>query len=681
MNTPIDFDGINRAAVAVARTLLPTLIPGGTFRSFEYVVRNPCRDDRKAGSFTINYKTGVWKDFANNDGGSDIVSLVAYCHNCSQGDAARKLADKLGAPLFKPGHKPAGHNGANGPGSASTASAQLAIPTAAEATEAAPKIYTWGDAGPPISPEEIRRHFYPSSGPPMRVKIKKNNPEYPWTNYYRVFDNNVPVGWQSKKPDDYQTIPYRSTAIDPFDSEFIADYIFWPEGEKDVETLNKLNLPAFTFGGVGDGLPDGINEYLSGRHLGVLADNDDKGRAHAEKKAERAHAADAASIRIVHFPELPPKGDVSDFVENGGSAIELFARVEAAPEWRSRHVPQEQSERSGIRELVICRASEIEPEPISWLWPGRIAIGKQTLIAGEPGLGKSQLSIAIVAAVTTGGVWPGQEGRAPLGKAIILSAEDGVADTIVPRLMAAGADLSRVDIISAVRNENGGRRTFNLQADLTLLERHIEASKDVRFVDIDPLSSYMGAVDSHKNTDVRSVLEAVGEMAARHRVAILGITHFSKGAGQRAINAFIGSVAFIAAARRGVCRDERPRRREPAFISAGQKQSRSAGTRFGLPPYPTSRQHHSRRHCRFDGGLGGHARHEYRGRGDGCERRRRCSAHRQGRMHRISAGHSRWRVDGSCRHRGRGHQRRPSFRREGVEGQQTDARCSGGTQN
>ena len=100
-----------------------------------------------------------------------------------------------------------------------------------------------------------------------------------------------------------------------------------------------------------------------------------------------------------------------------------------------------------------------------------------------------------------------------------------------------------------MRNENGGRRTFNLQADLALLERHIEASNDVRVVDIDPLSSYMGAIDSHKNTDVRSVLEAVGEMAGRHHVAILGITHFSKGAGQRAINAFIGSVAFIAAAR------------------------------------------------------------------------------------------------------------------------------------
>ena len=80
------------------------------------------------------------------------------------------------------------------------------------------------------------------------------------------------------------------------------------------------------------------------------------------------------------------------------------------------------------------------PEPVEWLWPGRVAIGKQTLIAGEAGLGKSQVTIAMAAAVTTGGTWPCGEGRAPLGNVIILSAEDGAADTIIPRLMAAGAD-------------------------------------------------------------------------------------------------------------------------------------------------------------------------------------------------------------------------------------------------
>jgi AAA domain len=200
--------------------------------------------------------------------------------------------------------------------------------------------------------------------------------------------------------------------------------------------------------------------------------------------------------------------------------------------------------------LIYRCAADIIPEPIQWLWPGRIAIGKQTLIAGEPGLGKSQLAIAAVAAITTGGQWPCDEGTAPNGRAIFLCAEDDAADTIVPRLMAVNADLKKIGFITAVKvGSDSGVRSFNLQADLALLESRIAELGDVRIVVIDPISSYMGKIDSHKNADVRSVLELVGEMAARLRVAVLGITHFSKGGGEKAINRFIGSIAFIAAAR------------------------------------------------------------------------------------------------------------------------------------
>jgi putative DNA primase/helicase len=210
-------------------------------------------------------------------------------------------------------------------------------------------------------------------------------------------------------------------------------------------------------------------------------------------------------------------------------------------------------ERKG-RALISRCASDIEPEPVEWLWPGRIARGKHTCIAGEPGTGKSQLSIAIIGAITTGGAWPCGEGQAPLGSVIILSAEDGEADTIVPRLMAAGADLSKIHIITAVRSEDGkGRRAFNLQADLDLLERKIVETGDVALVTVDPISSYLGKTDSHKNAEVRGVLEPIGEMAERMRVAVLSITHFSKaGAGNtttRALHKFIGSIAFVGAPR------------------------------------------------------------------------------------------------------------------------------------
>jgi len=204
------------------------------------------------------------------------------------------------------------------------------------------------------------------------------------------------------------------------------------------------------------------------------------------------------------------------------------------------------------RSLIIQCANDIEAQPVTWLWQGRIARGKHTCIAGEPGTGKSQLSIAVIAAVSVGGDWPCGEGKAPLGNAIILSAEDGMADTVIPRLQAAGADRKRVHVISAVCDNDGSRRTLNLQSDLGLLEQEIERIGDVALVVVDPVSSYLGKTDSHENSEVRGVLEPLSEMADRMGVAILSITHFSKSGANsttKALHRFIGSIAFTGAPR------------------------------------------------------------------------------------------------------------------------------------
>jgi putative DNA primase/helicase len=247
---------------------------------------------------------------------------------------------------------------------------------------------------------------------------------------------------------------------------------------------------------------------------------------------------------------------------------------------------------SAPAKLVIARASDIHPEPIRWLWPGRIAIGKQTLLAGEPGLGKSQLTCWIAGAVTTGGFWPGTVDEAPLGSAIILSAEDDAADTIRPRLDAAGADPDKVHIVSAVRREDGkGRRAFNLQADLLLLENEITRLGDVRLVVIDPVSSYLGKVDSHRNAELRAVLEPIGEMASRLRVAVLSVTHLSKSGSISANSRFIGSIAFVAAARAAfiVARDPGDKERRlllPTKNNLGPEGS-GIGFRIGQVTTPT----------------------------------------------------------------------------------------------
>jgi hypothetical protein len=202
--------------------------------------------------------------------------------------------------------------------------------------------------------------------------------------------------------------------------------------------------------------------------------------------------------------------------------------------------------------VISQRASDSEPERLEWVWPGRIAKGKLVLIGGPPGLGKSQLTAFISARISTGGAWPCGEGDAPQGSVLFLSAEDGIADTIVPRLMAAGADRGHVEIVEAVTNPDGqGRKTFSLKTDVALLEAKAKEIGDVRLIVIDPISAYMGSADGNGNVATREALEPIANMANRLGIAVLAVTHLNKGGDgqQNALNRFAGSIAFVAAAR------------------------------------------------------------------------------------------------------------------------------------
>ena len=406
-----------------------------------------------------------------------------------------------------------------------------------------PKFCVGNDDGPSVSADEERRHIYKCNGNSVRVKIKRHGGRY--VNWYRV--TGAEDGWQAGKPEGYEPCPYTG-AFDAFDPEFRTELLYWPEGEKDCDTVSREGLPAFTFGGTGDGLPAGINYHLTGRDIVILADNDVGGQKHAIRKAELAQPT-AASVRIVEFRELPEKGDVTDFL-NAASAADLEERVRQTPLW-TPSPPSSDAGASLARELVTCNLADVVPERIDWLWPGRVAIGKLTILAGEPGLGKSQVAIYIASTITRSNKWIGTEVRPRRGRVLMLSAEDGLADTVRPRFDAAGGDASLVSVIRSTQSAGTpgrNRGTFNLAADLSLLEREIERHGDVAMVIIDPLSSYMLHVDSHRNTDVRAVLEPLEEMAERMKVAILATTHLSKGDG-KAINRIIGSIAFVAAAR------------------------------------------------------------------------------------------------------------------------------------
>jgi putative DNA primase/helicase len=196
----------------------------------------------------------------------------------------------------------------------------------------------------------------------------------------------------------------------------------------------------------------------------------------------------------------------------------------------------------------IIRVSSVQAQPIKWLWPSRMALGKVTMVAGNPGLGKSQFTTYLASQVSNGGNWPAREGSCPHGSVLMLSAEDDIADTIRPRLEAAGADINRVHVLIAIK-EATATRGFNLALDLQQLEKALTDIGDVKLIIIDPITAYLGATDSHKTADVRALLAPVSDLAARHGVAIIAISHLNKGGGSEAMVRITGSLAFVAAAR------------------------------------------------------------------------------------------------------------------------------------
>ena len=200
------------------------------------------------------------------------------------------------------------------------------------------------------------------------------------------------------------------------------------------------------------------------------------------------------------------------------------------------------------------RACDIAPEPIRWLWRDRIALGKVTIIAGDPGLGKSLVTIAMAAHVSKGQPWPVDGSPCEAGDVIILSAEDDPADTLRPRLDAAGADVSRVSIVKSVRSiPRGGdqpiSRMFSLRADLKAMQLAALRLPACRLIIIDPISAYLDGTDSHNNADVRAVLAPMAEIAAAVGAAFVCVSHFNKGTGSSAMYRTTGSLAFVAAAR------------------------------------------------------------------------------------------------------------------------------------
>jgi putative DNA primase/helicase len=226
-------------------------------------------------------------------------------------------------------------------------------------------------------------------------------------------------------------------------------------------------------------------------------------------------------------------------------------RIDAAIATRTPAMPArlEESAPAGeyARDVSLIKASDLEPEAITWLWPGWLAAGKMHILAGAPGTGKTTIALSLAATLTSGGRWPDGTLAEP-GNVAIWSGEDDPRDTLVPRLLLMGADLSRVFFIGDIL-ENGERRAFDPGRDIEVLRRKLADVGNVRLLVIDPIVSAVSG-DSHKNAEVRRGLQPLADLARAARCALLGITHFTKGTtGREPVERLNGSIAFGALAR------------------------------------------------------------------------------------------------------------------------------------
>jgi hypothetical protein len=211
-------------------------------------------------------------------------------------------------------------------------------------------------------------------------------------------------------------------------------------------------------------------------------------------------------------------------------------------------------ERSARRDDEVLETPllrEMRFEEVNWLWPERIAFGKLSVIAGDPGLGKSLLTLDIAAHASRGAPWPDESGFAPVTTVLLLSAEDDFTDTIGPRLAAADADFDRIHVTEGVSSGSGESKTVrmvDIAMDLEKLRERLRSLPEPRLMVIDPISAYLGSVSENANAEVRGLLRPLAELAAGTSTAIVLVSHLRKAKGPN-LHRIIGSIAFAAVSR------------------------------------------------------------------------------------------------------------------------------------
>ena len=350
--------------------------------------------------------------------------------------------------------------------------------------------------------------------------------------------------------------------------------VYLTEGEKDAEHLRLFGVTATTTA-AGASQPH-FTDFtpLAGAEVHLVPDQDAEGQKYAEKVSALLEAVQAASVTVW---KVKAGKDFSDHYAAGFGPKDL-EEVQAPPTSEKQEDREEEPEEDG-RRVVLTPASQVCPKVVHWLWEGRLPKGALTLLAGREGLGKSTLCVWLAAQVTRGTL-AGQSLGTP-ASVLWVTSEDDPGYNVVPRLMAAGADLDRVHFLE-VKLLSGGTVPPVLPLDLEKVEAAIREVGAVLMV-VDPLVSVLDSrLDSHKDHSVRQALDPISKLARDAEVTVLGITHVGKSRQGDFSDRVLGSRGFTGAARSVLALMKDPDDPEERRLCLGLQKS-NYGNRHEVP--------------------------------------------------------------------------------------------------
>ncbi len=315
------------------------------------------------------------------------------------------------------------------------------------------------------------------------------------------------------------------------------DHVYLVEGEKDVNSLLMFQLPAVSppDGAKTKWLPE-YTEYFRGKTVYLIQDNDEPGKAFASSTAAELYGT-ARMIKILDLSKIweniPAHGDVSDLTK-------------AMPDWKDKLTGYAEQENpfdlDGDENYGIIRLSEVRSTKTEWLWFPYLPRGKISLMTADPGTGKTFFSLYLAAQLSTGRPFFGEQSPYREAQTVVYqTAEDGLEDTIKPRLEPMSPNFERILMIDET------------QQGLSLSDERIEQTMkrySPALMIFDPLQAYLGAdVDMHRANEVRPVLAQIGRLAEKYNCSVLFIMHQSKMTQASALHRALGSIDIPAVAR------------------------------------------------------------------------------------------------------------------------------------